>query len=78
LVRVTVNESFISVFEFDLGGRLEAIPNTEAYETTSDLWLLYEPSGYVFTLRADGKHSHTPGNAPTDEEKWQPLIINGA
>lgn len=78
LVRVTVSKLLISVFEFDLGGRLETIPNIEAHESTSDLWLLYEPSGDVFTLRADGQYCRMPGDTLPDKHKWQPLNINDA
>ena len=59
LTSVSINKSFTCVFEFDLGGKLEIIPNYDEYEKDSDLWLLYEPSGYVYTLRADGKYIRT-------------------
>jgi hypothetical protein len=77
LVRLTVNESLVSIFEFDLGGRLEAVPNTKAYEKTDDLWLLFEPSGHVFTLRADGQCCRMPGDTPPDKGEWRPLSISG-
>ena len=73
LTNVTVTSSLLSVFEFDLGGRLEAYPDYENFKRTVDLWLLYEPSGDVFTLRADGQYCHTPGNIPGKKELWQPL-----
>lgn len=72
LTSVTINKSFICVFEFDLGGKLEIIPNYSDYEKDSDLWLLYEPSGYVFTLRADGKYNYAPGNSHA-EKAWKAL-----
>ncbi len=58
-----------TVFEFDLGSRLEARP----YNQTSDQWLLFEPSGHVFSLRGDGHYSHSPGDTPPDEELYTPL-----
>jgi hypothetical protein len=58
-----------TVFEFDLGSRLESKP----YNQTSDQWLLYEPSGYVFSLRGDGYYSHNPGNMPPDEKLYKLL-----
>lgn len=58
-----------SVFEFDLGSRLEAKP----YNQTSDQWLLFEPSGYVFSLRGDGYYSHNPGDMLPDEKQYKPL-----
>lgn len=75
LTNVTVSPSLLSVFEFDLGGRLEASPDYENFEKTVDLWLLYEPSGEVFTLRADGQYHHDLGDARPKQYKWQPLNI---
>lgn len=66
LVRVSViPENGTATFEFDLGSRLE----TQPYDENSDQWLLYEPSGRVFTYGPKGQYSHQPGNTPTDEEK---------
>jgi hypothetical protein len=75
LTSVTIKKSHISVFEFDLGGKLEIIPNLVDYEKTDELWLLYEPSGNVFTLRADGKYSRTPGDGSV-KDKWKSLEIS--
>ena len=75
LKQVTIKDSLVTVFEFDLGGSLEIVPNYVDYETNVDLWLLYEPSGKVFTLRADGQYCHMPGDNSSDMEKWKPLII---
>jgi len=70
LVQVTVApHGATTVFEFDLGSRLEAKP----YNETSDQWLLYEPSGYVFSLRGDGCYSHNPGDTPPEEVLHTPL-----
>jgi len=76
LTQVTIRNSLVSVFDFDLGGRLEIIPNHLEYEKIPDLWLLYEPSGDVFTLRADGQYCHMPGDTPPENENWQPLNKN--
>lgn len=75
LVQLTVEEDLISVLEFDLGGKLEIIPNAEHYDKTADLWFLYEPNGDVFTLRADGYYCHHPGNWKPEENIWQPLLV---
>ena len=70
LVQVTVApHGATTVFEFDLGSRLEAKPDNE----TSDQWLLYEPSGYVFSLRGDGCYSHNPGDTLPDVKLYRPL-----
>ncbi|WPD23216.1 MAG: hypothetical protein SD837_01370 [Candidatus Electrothrix scaldis] len=76
LVQVTINPDYSCRFEFDLGGRLETLPNSEAYEKDAEQWLLYEPSGDVFTLRSDGKYSRMPGNANPDTEKFE-MILKG-
>jgi hypothetical protein len=75
LTKVNVNSSLESVFEFDLGGRLEVVPNNEIYKKTGDLWLLYEPSGNVFALRADGQYCHLPEDHPPEEKNYEPLFV---
>ena len=59
-----------SVFIFDLGSRLETRP----YDADSDQWLLYEPSGKVFTYRADGMYSHQRGNTPPKRQKYNAFL----
>lgn len=49
-----------TVFEFDLGARLE----TKSYDKTSEQWMLYEPKGKVFTIRADNTYCYE--DAKTD------------
>ena len=55
-----------SVFEFDLGGRLETKPCDRAREQ----WLLYEPNGNVLAIRADRKYSYGPGERHPSAERW--------
>ena len=55
-----------SIFEFDLGGRLE----TKPFDRTREQWLLYEPNGNVLAVRADRKYSYGPGNRHPAKEKW--------
>lgn len=69
-----ITNSYVCTFEFDLGGKLEISPNYDDYEKDSDLWLLYEPSGYVYTLRADGKYNHAPGDG-SGGTAWKALNI---
>jgi hypothetical protein len=75
LTSITITKSYVGVFEFDLGGKLEIIPNYDGYEKDSDLWLLYEPSGYVYTLRADGKYCHAPGDGSI-KKSWKALKVS--
>ncbi len=66
LLRVSVNPADgTSVFEFDMGSRLETKPYDD-----SNQWKLFEPSGYVFLYRADGKYSHHPGSTLPEKEVW--------
>ncbi|HLB47568.1 MAG TPA: hypothetical protein VJL59_11235 [Anaerolineales bacterium] len=58
-----------SLFEFDVGGLLQTWP----YNRDGEQRLLYEPSGYVLVVRADGTYSHYPGDIPPDQEQWLPL-----
>lgn len=75
LGQVHVYPSLLSTFEFDLGGKLEVIPNSGKYGASSDLWLLYEPAGDVFTLRGDAKFCHGSGETRPEEEVWHTLEI---
>ena len=73
LLQVEVDPSLgTSVFIFDLGSRLETMP----YNADSNQWLLYEPSGKVFSYRADGMYSHQPGNTPPSRQKHQAFITD--
>jgi hypothetical protein len=58
-----------SVFEFDLGGSLV----TRRFDRTGEQWMLFEPSGHVLTVRADGHCSHQPGTIAPDRVRWQPI-----
>ena len=58
-----------TTFCFDFGGRLETTP----YDKISEQWLLYEPSGNVFVLRADLTYAHLPADQPDDARSWHRL-----
>lgn len=77
LTRVHVNDTLTTILEFDLGGRLEISPD-DYYKETSNLWMLHEPSGNVFTLRDDGQYRHQPENTSPEEYQWQPLFPSNA
>ena len=72
LVAVTiVPRGTRSIFEFDLGGRLETRP----YDRRSEQWMLYCPSGRVLTFRADKMYSYGPGNRALKERNWRPIEV---
>ncbi len=73
LVQVNVSDGLVSTMDFDLGGQLVLIPNTDVYEKTAELWRLFEPSGDVFTLRADKQYCRAPGSTAMGDEPWQAL-----
>jgi hypothetical protein len=60
-----------TVFEFDLGGRLE----TKPFNRTGEQWLLFEPSGNVLALRADRKISYGSGDTDPRAERWRSLAV---
>ena len=74
LVSVNVIGTGITVFEFDLGGRLETQPYVEENEASEpeEQWLLYHPTGMVFTFRSDGKYNNHMGNESTPDH-WIPI-----
>ncbi|QND73997.1 hypothetical protein [Tardiphaga robiniae] len=58
-----------SVFKFDLGATLQTWP----YGSGDTQWMLYMPSGDVFSYREDGSYSSGPGSLPPEQVVWQPL-----
>jgi hypothetical protein len=56
-----------SRFGFDLGGELRTWSYDEPDEKPSNQWFLFDPSGFVLTVRADGRFSYDPPDGPTPE-----------
>jgi hypothetical protein len=72
LIHVSVNpRTANTVFEFDLGSRLE----TKPYNETSDQWILFEPNGNIFTLRGNGDCSHESDDTDPEDTIWMPLPL---
>jgi hypothetical protein len=72
ITNIIINpENGNTVFEFDLGGRLEtyAYNGDELYEQ----WLVYEPSGNVLSIREDGRYSYQSGDTPPDKQEWHAI-----
>ena len=70
LVHIEVDPSHgTSIFTFDLGSRLETAP----YDSDSDQWKLFEPSGQVFCYRADEMYSHQNGKILPQYERYWPF-----
>lgn len=74
LISVKVIGAGITVFEFDLGGRLQTHRYEEENEESEpeDQWFLYQPSGMVFTLRSDGTYCNSMNNELPPHE-WLPI-----
>jgi len=65
-------EPMRSVFEFDLGGKLETHP----YDNESEQWLFYDRRAHtVLILRADGMYSLGPSDRAVEFE-WKPVQIS--
>jgi hypothetical protein len=58
-IRVDVRTGATS-FIFDLGGALEVRRREPG--SPKEVWLLYEPSGYVLSVRGDGTYDHKPAS----------------
>ena len=63
-----------SIFEFDLGGRLE----TKPYDRKSEQWMLFDPSGRVLTFRADKMYSYHSADKAPEEDDWRPIVVRTA
>jgi hypothetical protein len=76
LVNVTVEEDGGTVFKFDLGGWFETYPviTPDDDRDTMDSWTIFEPNGYIFTLRKDIKYCHKLDDFLTTEEDYKPLF----
>jgi len=59
-----------STFTFDLGGRIETVADDEP-DKPAEQWMLFEPSGYVLTVRSDGCYHHDRGNTAPDSLVWR-------
>ena len=75
LIQVEIDPSQgTSIFTFELDSRLE----TKPYDADSDQWFLYEPSGKVFSYRADGMYSHQRGNTLPERQRYRAFGSEGA
>jgi hypothetical protein len=64
-----------TTFTFDLGCTLHTWPydTEEDREGPLEQWLLFEPSGDVLVVRADGRFTHEPGSVSPAKKNWQPI-----
>jgi hypothetical protein len=65
-----------SLFRFDLGCALRTKPSRSG-DTDFEQWYLREPSGWWWSVRADGTYSHCRGSAAPDSVIWRPLPNGG-
>ncbi len=57
-------------FFFDLG----AVLRVYAYDSDLlELWFLFDPTGYVLTVRSDGNYCYAPGSTRPSEKDYRPL-----
>jgi hypothetical protein len=73
LLKVDISHDLNCIFEFDLGGWVEAFPNYDAYSIDTNLFFLFEPTKYVFALRADGYYQHHLPHSPSESHEWLPF-----
>jgi hypothetical protein len=57
-----------TIFEFDLGARLE----TKPYNRRDEQWSLYEPNGKVLSVRADKHYSYGESKRTPEPRHWLP------
>jgi hypothetical protein len=68
LIEVSISPGTVeTVFGFDLGATLRTYP----YDHRLEQWLLFDPSGKVLTLRADGQYSYH--SVASTKKTWKPL-----
>jgi len=61
-----------SVFKFDLGGKLV----TTSFDKSLDLWMVYEPTGKILTLRGDGMYLYSSSPyTPPNTVPWKPAFL---
>lgn len=61
-------------FTFDLGGTLFTRPAPHGvYHDPVVQWMLFQPSGRVLSVRADGMYADQSGDTRRDDEMWSPL-----
>ena len=65
-----------SIFKFDLGGKL--VTMTTPFDKELELWMVYEPTGKILTLRGDGRYSYpTSTYTPPNTRAWKPAFLDG-
>lgn len=72
LIAVSVAPDSSTTFQFDLGGVLKTSPWPE--EEAVEQWMLYEPSGHVFTIDSSARYSHQLGNVHPDDQEHNALF----
>lgn len=60
-------------FAFDLGGVLATRALASVEGARDEQWFLFEPSGWVLSVRGDGHYGYSPGDTPPAESRWLPL-----
>src|SRR5687767_13366715 len=72
LTQVSVNpETSATQLDFDLGASL-SIRRIDI-KSDGDIWSLYQPNGYVLSVRADGKYYDDPGDTEYGKNDWKAI-----
>jgi hypothetical protein len=57
------------LFKFDLGASIE----TKRFDRRTEIWLLFEPSGFTLAVRGDAQYRYTPPGVAIRDSKWKPF-----
>ena len=73
LIRVSVDpETSATQLDFDLGASLSI--RRMGIKSDGDIWSLYQPNGYVLSVRADGKYYDDPSDTEFGKSEWKPIV----
>jgi hypothetical protein len=73
LVRVSVNqETSATQLDFDLDATLSI--RRMSVKSDQEIWSLYQPNGYVLSVRADGKYYNDPRDTEFGKNEWKSMV----
>ena len=73
LTGITINpKTSATQMEFDLGAKLSI--RRYSPQHNGDIWSLYQPNGFVLSVRADGQYNNDLGDMPPEQNDWKPIV----